>query len=157
TTWFQTNLSFYVGGNSNGRGNGEQIAVDPNNSNIVFLGSNDAGLWKSTDAGHSFTRISGGSSGLPTTIRTTFVLFDSPGFSGGASQTIYLGRNSTSSGTNLYKSTNGGVTWSQVTIASGSGPTGFLAGHAALSGGNLYLGYANAQAPNGNITNGGVY
>src|SRR5262245_4218253 len=42
-TWGQTNLSFYVGGNSNGRGNGEQIAVDPNNSNILFLGTNDQG------------------------------------------------------------------------------------------------------------------
>ena len=73
-TWGQTNLSFYVGGNSNGRADGEQIAVDPNNSNIVFLGSNDQGLWKSTDAGHSFTRVN---SSAFTPASTTFVLFDS--------------------------------------------------------------------------------
>jgi len=160
-TWGQTNLSFYVGGNSNGRGDGEQIAVDPNNSNIVFLGSNDSGLWESTDAGHSFTRISGSggghSSGLDTNISTTFVLFDPTGTPGNASQTIYLGSNSTSSGTNLFKTTNGGTSWTQVAIASGSGPSGYLPGHAVLSGGNLYLGYANAEAPNGSITNGGVY
>ena len=64
-TWGQTNLSFYVGGNSNGRGDGEQIAVDPNDSNIVFLGSNNAGLWESTNAGHSFTQISSAYSARP--------------------------------------------------------------------------------------------
>src|SRR5277367_5897735 len=32
STWSATALSFQVGGNSNGRGDGEQIAVDPNDS-----------------------------------------------------------------------------------------------------------------------------
>ena len=113
-----------------------KFQVDPNNSNIVFLGSNNAGLWESTNAGHSFTKISGGTSGLSTNLSTTFVLFDpSSGTAGSASQTIYLGINSTSSGTNLYKTTNGGTTWTQVAIASGTGPTGYLPGHAVLSGG----------------------
>ncbi len=39
----------------------------------------------------------------------------------------------------------------------GALPSGYLPGHAALSGGNLYLGYANAEAPSGSLTNGGVY
>ena len=151
-TWGQTNLSFYVGGNSNGRGDGEQIQVDPNDSNIVFLGSNSAGLWESTNAGHSFAKIGSFS---PTS--TTFVLFDpTSGTAGNPSQTIYVGIDSTSSGTNLYKTTNGGTSWSQVTIPGGSsGPSKYLPGHAVLSGGYLYLGYANAEAPNGSITNGG--
>ncbi|MGD0461714.1 MAG: hypothetical protein ABSB74_04420 [Tepidisphaeraceae bacterium] len=154
-TWGQTNLSFYVGGNSNGRGDGEQIQVDPNDSNIVFLGTDNAGLWESTNAGQSFTRIST-SAFSPTS--TTFVLFDpSSGTPGNPSQTIYVGIDSTSTGTNLYKTTNGGTSWAQVTIASGTGPTKYLPGHAVLSGGYLYLGYANGEAPNSNITNGGVY
>ena len=153
-TWSQTNLSFYVGGNSNGRGDGEQLAVDPNDSNIVFLGSNNAGLWESTNAGHSFTRIS---TSVFSPTSTTFVLFNSASATpGNPSQTIYVGIDSTSSGTNLYMTSNGGTSWSQLT-GTGSLPTKFLPGHAVLSGGDLYLGYANAEAPNGNITNGGVY
>ena len=123
-TWGQTNLNFYVGGNSNGRGDGEQIAVDPNNSNIVYLGSNDHGLWKSTDAGHSFTQISAAAF-APTS--TTFVLFDpASGTPGNTTQTIYVGINSTSSGTNLYQTTDGGTTWAQsqrqraIRVSSGS-------------------------------------
>jgi hypothetical protein len=153
-TWGKTNLSFYVGGNSNGRGNGEQIAVDPNKSNVVYLGSNDHGLWKSTDSGHSFTQIS---TAVFSPTSTTFVLFDpASGTPGNASQTIYVGINATGAGTNLYTTVNGGASWSQVG-GTGSLPTGFLPGHAVLSGGNMYLGYANAQAPGGSFSNGGVY
>jgi len=150
-TWGQTNLPFYVGGNSNGRGDGEQIQVDPNDSNIVFLGTNNAGLYESTNAGHSFSKVSSFS---PTS--TTFVLFSPAGTVGSPSQTIYVGLDSTSTGTNLYQTTNGGTTWAQIT-GTGTLPTKYLPGHAVLSNGYLYLGYANAEAPNGSITNGGVY
>ena len=153
-TWGQTNLSFYVGGNSTGRADGEQIAVDPNNSNVIYLGSNNAGLWKSTDAGHSFARITT-SAFTPTS--TNFVLFDpASGIPGNASQTIYVGINSTSSGTNLYVTTNGGIGWSQVT-GSGTLPSGWMPGHAVLSSGNLFLGYANGQLPNTQSSAGGVF
>ena len=90
-TWGQTNLSFYVGGNSDGRATGERIAVDPYNSNIVLLGSNNAGLWKSTNAGHSFTQVSS----FSTTASINFVLFNPYGGTpGSATQNIYVGLNS---------------------------------------------------------------
>jgi hypothetical protein len=152
-TWSTTALSFYVGGNSNGRGDGEQIAVDPNDSNIVFLGTNDHGLWESTNAGHSFTRIS---TSVFTPTSTTFVLFNPSGTVGSPSQTIYVGIDSTSTGTNLYQTTNGGTSWAQIT-GTGTLPTGYLPGHGVISNGYIYLGYANAEAPSGSITNGGVY
>ncbi len=151
-TWGTDALSFYVGGNSNGRGDGEQLQVDPNDSNILFLGTNANGLWESTNAGHTFTQVS---SFAPTS--TTFVLFDPTSATlGHASQTIYVGANSTSAGTNLYATSNGGTTWTEVT-GTGTLPTGWLPGHAALSAGILYLGYANDIAPTGNINNGGVF
>ena len=55
-TWITTPLSFWVGGNSNGRAAGERIAVDPYNSNIILLGSNANGLWESTNGGQTLRR-----------------------------------------------------------------------------------------------------
>lgn len=158
-TWGTTNLPFYVGGNSNGRGDGEQIAVDPNDSNIVLLGSNNAGLWMSTDAGHSFAQITGGSTGLNSALSTTFVMFDpASGTPGQPSQRIYLGINSTksTSGTNLYLSNNAGLSWTKLT-GTGTLPNRWVPGHAVISGDSLYLGYANGEAPDSNLTTGGVF
>ena len=106
------------------------------------------------DAGHSFTRIS---TSVFTPASTNFALFDpASGTPGNASQTIYVGINSTSSGTNLYVTTNGGISWAQVT-GSGTLPSGWMPGHAVLSGGNLFLGYANGQLPNTQSSAGGVF
>src|SRR4051794_24686892 len=63
-TWSVAPLPFKVGGNMGGRGNGERLAVDPNNSNIVYFGAtgdkNGAfGLWQSTDGGASFSQNAG--------------------------------------------------------------------------------------------------
>ena len=74
-TWSQTALSFYVGGNLNGRATGERIAVDPNDSSIVFLGSNANGLWESTNSGHSFSQVTG---------------FPSPDTAGASGSVIFL-------------------------------------------------------------------
>ena len=53
-TWQKTELPIRVGGNSDGRGTGERLIVDPKNGNILYYGSNQDGLWKSTDGGESF-------------------------------------------------------------------------------------------------------
>src|ERR1019366_9596447 len=71
-TWSVTALSFYVGGNDDGRGAGERIAVDPYDSNIIMLGSSANGLWKSTNAGHSFSQVTS----FSTSASINFVFFD---------------------------------------------------------------------------------
>ena len=130
-TWNTTPLSFYVGGNSNGRATGERIAVDPFDSNIVFLGSNDSGLWESTNAGHSFTQISS----FSTSASINFVYFNPyGGTSGNPTQNIFVGLNSTSGGTNLYSTSNGGTSWTQVT-GTGTLPTGWMPNRAAMASG----------------------
>src|SRR5271157_1874770 len=56
-TFQYTNVPFKFGGNENGRGNGERLAVDPNDGNVLYLGTRQAGLWKSTDAGASWNKV----------------------------------------------------------------------------------------------------
>ena len=48
---------FGAHGNGMGRGNGEALAVDPNDSKIMFYGSKNKGLWKSTDNGTSWSHV----------------------------------------------------------------------------------------------------
>ncbi len=40
-----------------GRGNGERMAVDPNDGRILFLGTRHAGLWKSTDGAVTWSKV----------------------------------------------------------------------------------------------------
>jgi hypothetical protein len=56
-TWQKFDLPFWVGGNSEGRGTGERLAVDPSNGNVLYFGSNQNGLWTSTNGGASFSSI----------------------------------------------------------------------------------------------------
>jgi photosystem II stability/assembly factor-like uncharacterized protein len=56
-TFQRTNVPFKFGGNENGRGNGERMAVDPNDGNILYLGTRQAGLWKSTDRAVTWHKV----------------------------------------------------------------------------------------------------
>ena len=57
-TWQKTELPIHVGGNSDGRGSGERLVVDPHDGKVLWFGSNADGLWKSTDGGESFHNVS---------------------------------------------------------------------------------------------------
>ena len=51
-------LPFKVGGNMPGRGMGERLAVDPNNnSNVYFAAEGGNGLWRSTDFGATWAKV----------------------------------------------------------------------------------------------------
>lgn len=126
-TWETTTLPFKVGGNMPGRGMGERFAVDPKNSEILYFGARSGnGLWKSTDGGATFSKVSsfeavgtfrpgaetdaynGDLQGL------TFVTFDETSEAvDGATSRIFLGTadNTTAS---VYVSTDAGATWSPV-------------------------------------------
>jgi xyloglucan-specific exo-beta-1,4-glucanase len=57
-TWTSYGLPFKVGSNMPGRGMGERLAVDPNNNSILYLGARSGnGLWKSTNAGVSWAKV----------------------------------------------------------------------------------------------------
>jgi xyloglucan-specific exo-beta-1,4-glucanase len=128
STWTATNLTFKVGGNMPGRGIGERLAVDPQNSKILYFGARSGnGLWKSTDGGASFSKVSSFTNVgtyVPDSTDTTgynsdkiglsFVTFDSTsGTTGGATSRIFVGTmdNITAS---VYVSNDAGSTWTAV-------------------------------------------
>lgn len=147
-TWSITELPFKLGGNSDGRSTGERLQVDPNDGRVLFLGTNQDGLWKSTDRAATWSRVA---SFTPSSC--TLVLFDErSGALGAPTSTVYVGVNSTT-GASLYRSTDAGTTWTAVP----GQPAGFMPHHAKLgSDGHLYLTYANALGPNG-VTAGAVW
>lgn len=89
------------------------IVVDPNNSAIVYAGTNASGVYKSTDGGSSWKPINHcipQDRCSPTTMNdiwVTSIIVDSG--------TVYLGSSS-----GLYKSVDGGANWSQAN----NGPIG---------------------------------
>jgi hypothetical protein len=133
-------------GNGMGRGNGERLQVDPGNGNTIYVGSRANGLFKSTDAGASFSRVTS----LPVTTTpngagVAFVLLDPGSVSNGAAQRIFVGVSRYGSvGTNFYRSDNGGASFTAVPNA----PTAYLPQRAALaSDGHLYVTYGNGAGP----------
>ncbi|GKT43582.1 xyloglucanase [Colletotrichum spaethianum] len=126
-SWEVTTLPFKVGGNMPGRGTGERLAVDPKNPEIIYFGARSGnGLWKSTDSGATFSKVSsfeavgtfrpgpegdaynGDLQGL------TFVTFDeTSNVLNGATSRIFVGTadNTTAS---VYVSTDAGATWGPV-------------------------------------------
>ena len=56
-TFQRTNVPFKFGGNEDGRGNGERMSVNPHNGNILYLGTRQAGLWRSTDGAVTWSKV----------------------------------------------------------------------------------------------------
>jgi hypothetical protein len=164
-TFKRTDMPFKMGGNENGRGNGERMAVDPNSGNIIYLGTRLAGLWKSTDSAATWTKVES----LPEINEEfgpnnpmswgnkpngiTFVIFDpNSGTKGNASSTIYVG-SSLINKDNFYCSNDGGETWHAIK----GQPVQYAPNHAVLaSDGNMYISYGTNPGP-GRMINGGVW
>ena len=157
-TWQRTNLPFKLGGNMPGRGMGERLAIDPNRNSILYLGAPSGnGLWRSTDFGLTWSEVTSfpnpgdyaqdpndPNQYLDDIIGVVWVTFDRrTGTPGSATQTIYVGVSDL--GTSVYRSTDGGATWS----ALAGQPTGFMPHKGVIDevGGYLYLAYSNKGGP----------
>jgi hypothetical protein len=100
--------------NSSFRWYGVHLAVDPNNENIVYAGEATHGLFKSSNAGSSWSSV--GSVAASADAKGIAIAFDpNSTHPGNVTQGIYV----CSNGTGVYHSTDGGSTW---TLTS-SGPT----------------------------------
>jgi hypothetical protein len=141
---------FKTHGNGYGRQNGERLAVDPNNPDILFCGTRKDGLWKSTNRGSTWSKVAGitapsNNEGI------CFVLFDPKRASGGLTKRIYIGISTLEN--NLYVSDDGGSTWSLIALPTLSKKV--MPQRAVLTPGGkyLYLTTANGAGPGfGNST-----
>ena len=116
-TEIEVTSKFKAHGNGMGRSNGERLAVDPNNSNIIYCGTRNNGIFQSIDAGLTWNKLSG----FPVTTTSNengvcFVVLDPASVSGGKTQTIYAGVSQVGA-SNLYKSVDGGTSWTAVSGA----------------------------------------
>ena len=145
TTWRKTTLPFRLGGNALGRGTGERLQVDPKNGDRLFLGTNQDGLWVSTDRAKSFAKVDG----YPEK-GVTFVLFgDGVIFAGSGTNTSeWQG----SGGGGVYVSRDDGKTFTLI-----PGSPKLIPHQAAIdTDGALYVTFADGLGPHG-VTNGAVF
>lgn len=113
-----TSCSFSIDAGE-GMGRVDKIAFHPTNLSIIFAGTPNGGLFKSTNAGSSWSPISAfiptlGISGIaihPTNPDIIYILSGDGNSSGGGFVSEYLYR---SDCTGVYKTTNGGDTWFKV-------------------------------------------
>lgn len=174
-TWQRTDVPFKFGGNEEGRGNGERLAVDPIDGRILFLATRKAGLWRSEDRGvswqpvASFPDVSEPDPEIPVLqpgeteehfwsrwpvfgAGIVFVKFQPAAGESGATKNIYVGV-SRMGKPNLYVSHDAGKSWSPVRDA----PVSYRPTRAALaSDGTMYIAYGTAPGP-GHMKNGAVW
>ncbi len=161
-SWTNVKMPIKMGGNEPGRGLGERLAIDPNNSSILYFGSRHDGLWRSVDAGASWNKAAAfpySGKALPTqqwdsNAGISFVLFDPASAKDGKSATIYAAVGDQGA-QHLYRSLDGGENWSAVPGEPQQG--GLLPVKADISDdGQLFVTYANWMGPNG-VTKGAVW
>jgi photosystem II stability/assembly factor-like uncharacterized protein len=175
-TFQRTNVPFKFGGNEDGRGNGERMAVDPRDGRILYLGTRHDGLWRSSDYGATWKRVDSfpdvTEAAPPMPVRQpgetpehfwrrmpvrgdgiVFVKFAPQSESKGQrTRTIYVGV-SLMGRSNLFVSHDAGATWAPIA----GEPTQYRPLRAALAGdGMLYVAYGNAPGPSP-MTNGAVW
>jgi photosystem II stability/assembly factor-like uncharacterized protein len=158
-TFLRTNVPIKFGGNEAGRGNGERMAVDPNDGRILFLGTRKAGLWKSTNGAVTFTKVdtfpadvlklSAEEAKLPAWSgggRNTivFVIFDpASGGKNKPSQTLFAGV-SVMGRPGVFRSDDGGTTWKVIPGA----PSKYRPNHAVMAAdGNLFITFGTDPGP----------
>ena len=111
TTW--SNL-----GPSNQGGRTRALLIDPGNPNVMYAGGVAGGVWKSTDAGANWTALA--------QLQMANLAVVTLAFQPGNSNTIYAGTGEgffnadAIRGAGIFRSTDAGVTWSQLTATNTS-------------------------------------
>ncbi|HEX7026043.1 MAG TPA: xyloglucanase, partial [Gammaproteobacteria bacterium] len=160
-SWEIVPVPFRMGGNEDGRGLGERLAIDPDNTSVLYFGSRHNGLFRSTDKGTTWRKVESfphAGLGLPgrheaTHAGISFVVFDPDSGRDEGSRTIYVGVADPGK-RHLYRTRDSGKTWHPV---EGGPPSHLLPVKAELDErGVLYIAYCNGIGPNG-VTDGAVF
>ena len=154
--WAIVVVPFAMGGNEDGRGLGERLAIDPNHGATLFFGSRHDGLWRSDDAAAHWSKVASfplPGLGHPSDRHSkhgglSFVLFD-PHTTG----RLFVA-SSDPGAQHLFTSSDGGRSWSAIA----GGPRPALLPVKAVIGGDglLTITYCDAMGPNG-IKTGAVW
>lgn len=94
---------------------GQKMAVDPNNPNIVYAATDSNGMFVTNNGGATWSAVAGVPAGSQNPSVCAIVFGPASNQVGGVTQVIYA----CSQGNGLYKTTNGGTSW---TLTS-AGPT----------------------------------
>lgn len=104
-TWTKLNIDLGMDSNDEHRWAGNRLVVDPSNSNTLFFGSRHDGLWRSSDAGKTWNKVTTFSPKLIAKVGILEIAFDKqkPGL-------LYAN----AFGDGIYKSSDTGRTWSKI-------------------------------------------
>jgi hypothetical protein len=136
-TWTKTSLPVSnFDPNANHRMDGQKMAIDPNNPDVVFAGTQKDGLWVTRDGGTSWNKISAVPQGSNTV---------DPGLTGIIikGSTIYVG----TAGSGVWTSTDGGYSWKGI-----GGPVDVS--HAAIAPDGSYYATGNTDTALWKFANG---
>jgi hypothetical protein len=132
------------------------LAVHPDNSNTVYIGAAAGGIWKTTDGGASWTSLGENLESLT---------FGAIAIDPQNSETVYAGTGEARFGSNrvtydgkgLFKSTDGGQNWTEITTAFGA-QTHFAALRVdPFHSDTVYAALANGYTYVGSLANEGIW
>ncbi len=179
-TWSSVKLPFKIGGNTPGRGAGERLRIDPNKNNILYLGAQKDGLWKSEDYAKTWKRVEA----FPGKSISFVEFHKTSGVSGSPTPLIYVGvYDHVAKGgfaPSIYRSTDGGKSWEPIpgqplqlapkpldsTQTKATVPMSCVANRVSISGDYMYVAYTNTVSadgdyelpfPGNHVLNGAVY
>ncbi len=150
-----------IAGNPNGphRTAGERLSVDPANPSVLYYGSDSQGLFRSGDGGTTWTQLTGASA-PPVDVEFVNIQFaKGPGTVtvGGAavSKVLYaVSANNSDAGGDVYQSSDGGRTWTDISTGVTDTASGQSLSHQALGS---FIDASDAlYIPENSATNGGL-
>ena len=157
-TWELVDVTkhFKANGNAAGKGAGERLRIDPNKGNILYFGSRTTGLWKSSDYGTTWSKVTSlPVDATPFDKGIHFVEFVTETYGSGIETPVLyvgVGRKGDPSGTpetaNVFLSKDKGATWIPISTLKGKGTAlpnpDHTPGRGAYGGGKIYITYGDA-------------